>query len=422
MYQVADSQVVARGGRALIRQRVKGQVSRTVLLLGVVSMLTDISSEMVTTILPIYLIYTLGMSPLQFGVIDGIQQGASSLVRVASGFTADKFGKYKEVAALGYGISAFCRIGLLVVGRSWALIGATIFADRTGKGIRTAPRDALISLSTREEDLGLAFGVHRALDTTGAMIGPLVAFTVLFFAPQGYHAIFMISFCFAIVGLAVLLLFVENTPERVDEPRAEPLRAIEIRRLFSLPGFGLLMIVGFALSLATTSDGFIYLGLQDKLHFAGRNLPLLYVATSAVYMLLAVPVGRLADRLGRRQVFVTGYALLLVVYAALVLPSGGMGETVVVVIALGTFYAATDGVLMAIASSMLPEASRATGLSLIVSATSIGRLFASIAFGAAWTLVGVDTAVIIFGGALTVAAVGSALVFNRQQARAAAAG
>ena len=182
------------------------------------------------------------------------------------------------------------------------------------------------------------------------------------------------------------------------------------------------MIVGFALSLATTSDGFIYLGLQDKLHFAGRNLPLLYVATSAVYMLLAVPVGRLADRLGRRQVFVTGYALLLVVYAALVLPSGGMGETVVVVIALGTFYAATDGVLMAIASSMLPEASRATGLSLIVSATSIGRLFASIAFGAAWTLVGVDTAVIIFGGALTVAAVGSALVFNRQQARAAAAG
>ena len=132
-------------------------------------------------------------------------------------------------------------------------------------------------------------------------------------------------------------------------------------------------------------------------------------------MLLAVPVGRLADRLGRRQVFVTGYALLLVVYAALVLPSGGMGETVVVVIALGTFYAATDGVLMALASSMLPEASRATGLSLIVSATSIGRLFASIAFGAAWTLVGVDTALIIFAGALTFAAVGSALVFNRSR-------
>src|SRR6478672_379206 len=121
MYQVADSQVVARGGRALIRQRVKGQVSRTVLLLGVVSMLTDISSEMVTTILPIYLIYTLGMSPLQFGVIDGIQQGASSLVRVFGGFFADRRGRYKEVAVVGYGLSAFTRIALLVAGRSWSL-------------------------------------------------------------------------------------------------------------------------------------------------------------------------------------------------------------------------------------------------------------------------------------------------------------
>ena len=109
MYQVADSQVVARGGRALIRQRVRGQVSRTVLLLGVVSMLTDISSEMVTTILPIYLIYTLGMSPLQFGVIDGHPAGSVVARAGRGGFTADKFGKYKEVAALGYGISAVCR-------------------------------------------------------------------------------------------------------------------------------------------------------------------------------------------------------------------------------------------------------------------------------------------------------------------------
>src|SRR6476469_5989470 len=248
MYQVADSQALARGGRALVRRRTGIKVSTTVVLLGLTSMFTDISSEMVTAILPLYLVFTLGLSPLQFGVIDGIQQGASALVRVASGYTADRFGKYKEVAALGYGISAFCRIGLLVVGRSWALIGATIFADRTGKGIRTAPRDALISLSTPEEDLGMAFGVHRALDTTGAMIGPLIAFTVLFVAPQGYHAIFMISFCFAIVGLAVLLLFVDNRPERIDQPAVEPLRAIEIRRLFSLPGFGLLMGVGFALS------------------------------------------------------------------------------------------------------------------------------------------------------------------------------
>jgi MFS family permease len=371
---------------------------------------------MVTTVLPIYLVYTLGMSPLQFGVVDGIQQGASALVRVLGGFAADRLGRYKEVAGLGYGLSAFCRIALLVVGRSWTLIGAVIFVDRTGKGIRTAPRDALISLSTPEAELGTAFGVHRALDTAGAMIGPLVAFTVLMFAPHGFHAIFVLSFCFAIVGLAVLLLFVDNRAERIG-PAAEPVTPAAVARLLTIPGFPLLLAVGGALALATTSDGFIFLGLHEKLGFAGRNLPLLYVATSLVYMLLAVPVGRVADRVGRRRVFLVGYALLLVVYGALLVPSVGPAGTIIVLIALGAYYAATDGVLMALASTMLPPELRATGLALVVTATSIGRLLASIAFGAAWTLLGVHSAIVVFAGALTVVAVGSAVALQRQAAR-----
>ena len=195
MYQVADSNILARGGRALVGRGTHVQVSRTVVLLGLTSLFTDISSEMVTTILPLYLIYSLGLSPLQFGVIDGVQQGASSLVRVAAGFTADRFGRYKEVAVLGYGLSAACRIGFLLVGRSWGLIGAVVFLDRTGKGIRTAPRDALISLSTPKEHLGVAFGVHRALDTAGAVLGPLIAFGLLLLAPQGFDSIFIVSFC-----------------------------------------------------------------------------------------------------------------------------------------------------------------------------------------------------------------------------------
>src|SRR5262249_34944254 len=134
MYQVADSQVVVRAGRALVRRGPAVHVSRTVVFLGFTSLFTDISSEMVTAILPLYLIYSLGLSPLQFGVIDGFQQGAASLVRVAAGFTADRFGRYKEVAVFGYGLSAVTRIGFLVVGRAWALIGALVFIDRTGKG------------------------------------------------------------------------------------------------------------------------------------------------------------------------------------------------------------------------------------------------------------------------------------------------
>ena len=179
MYEVEDSQAVARGHRALFHSTLRSGVGRTVILLGVVSMLTDISSEMVATVLPLYLIYTVGLTPLQFGVVDGIYQGGAVLVRVASGFIADRTKRHKEVALAGYGLSALCRPLLIVFGSAWGALAAVIFLDRTGKGIRTAPRDALISLSTTPERLGTAFGIHRALDTTGAMIGPLLAFGLL---------------------------------------------------------------------------------------------------------------------------------------------------------------------------------------------------------------------------------------------------
>jgi MFS family permease len=374
---------------------------------------------MVNTILPIYLVFTLGMTPLQFGVIDGIQQGAAALVRVLGGFAADRLGRYKEVAVLGYGLSAFCRIALLVVGRSWTLIGGVVFADRVGKGIRTAPRDALISLSTPQERLGMAFGVHRALDTAGATVGPLLAFTLLVLAPHNFHPIFVVSFCFALIGLGILMLFVENRPERLDAPRPEPIDLKSVGRLLALPGFPAVLAAGGVLAFATMSDGFIYLGLQHKLGFAGRDLPLLYVATSLFYMLLAVPIGRLADRLGRARVFVGGYALLLVVYAALLLPPLGALGTLVVLVAFGAYYAATDGVLMALSSALLPAETRATGLSVVVTATNIGRLFASIAFGAAWTLLGLQTAVIMFAIGLALAAAAAAFILSRRSWQAA---
>jgi MFS family permease len=413
MYQVADSHALAKGGRALVRRRSGVFVSRTVILLGLTSLFTDISSEMVTTILPLYIVFSLGMSPLQFGIIDGIQQGASSLVRVVAGYTADRFGRYKDVAVVGYGLSAFCRLGFLLVGRSFALIGALVFIDRTGKGIRTAPRDALISLSTPREQLGTAFGVHRALDTAGAVIGPLLAFTLLLFMPHDFDPIFFVSFCFALIGLAILVLFVENRPDRVEAEPVPPVTMRIVAELLAVPRFGALLVAGGVLALVTMSDGFVYLGLQQNLNFAGRNLPLLYVATSLVYMLLAIPAGRLADRIGRAKVFVGGYLLLLVVYGALVVPGLGSVASLVVILAFGAYYAATDGVLAALASALLPAEARATGLSVLVTVTSLARLLASIAFGAAWVLIGVEAAVAVFAAGLVVAAIFAAFVLNR---------
>jgi MFS family permease len=411
MYQVESSGALLEGRSELGARRKR--VSRNVVLLGLTSLFTDISSEMVATILPVYVFFALGGTPLQFGIIDGIYQGASALVRVVGGFTADRWQRYKEVAGVGYGLSAACKLGLVAVGHSAAGLGAVILVDRTGKGLRTAPRDALISLSSSSAGLATAFGVHRALDTAGAMLGPLVAFGILLAAPLMFDAVFVVSFCFALIGLAILVLFVQN---RAPAAPAEPARPVSLRATAGLlreRRFRVLMGVGAMLALTTMSDGFLYLGLQSRLDFDISLFPLLFVGTALAYMLLAVPVGLLADRVGRGRVFIGGYLLLLVVYTSLLLPSIEVPLLVVYLVLFGAYYAATDGVLMALASAVLPPELRASGLALIVTATSLARLVAAIAFGGLWTLFGVETAVLAFAGGLAVSAAVAALVLAR---------
>lgn len=372
------------------------------MLLGVVSLLTDISSEMVAAALPLYLMYSLGFTPIQFGIVDGLYQGASALVRIASGFAGDRLGRHKEVAATGYGLSALCRLGLLVAGSAWGAVGAIVLLDRTGKGIRTAPRDALISLNSQPETLGLSFGVHRALDTTGAMLGPLVAFGLLSIAPFAFDSLFLVSFCIAVMGVAVLVLFVDGRPAEPlgDTVAPEPPSVREGARVLRLPGFRTLIVLGAALGLATMSDAFIYLALEQSVDFRPSVFPILFVATAATYMVLAVPAGWLADRIGRSRVFVGGYGLLLLVYCVLLLPGGGWWAIPLALGLLGAYYAATDGVLMALASALSPAHLRGTGLAVIGTATSIAKLFASVVFGALWVALGIESAIVCFAAAL----------------------
>jgi MFS family permease len=417
MYKVETSTALLRGGRGLISRRARTQrVSRTVVLLGVVSMLTDISSEMVAAVLPLYLVYSLGFTPLQFGIVDGLYQGASAIVRIVSGFTADRSRKHKEVATVGYGLSAFCKLALVVAGSAWGAIGAIVLLDRTGKGIRTAPRDAMISLSSDERRLATAFGVHRAMDTTGAMIGPLAAFGLLALAPLAFDSIFIVSFCVAIVGLAVLVLFVQNPPVAATAAGAAPAPAPSLRdaaQLFRVPGFRTLLAVGSALGLATLSDAFLYIALEQRIDFPASVFPILFVGTAAVYMLLAVPMGRLADRIGRGRVFVTGYVLLLLVYGILLLPSPGVWVLAPALALFGTYYAATDGVLMALASTLSPPELRGTSLAVVGTATSVARLLASVLFGALWVAAGMSAAVVVFGIALLAALAAAAVLVVR---------
>jgi MFS family permease len=414
VYQIENVRALLGSRRSRPGRPRLPRVGRTVVLLGLTSMFTDISSEMVAAILPLYLVFGLGLSPLQFGVVDGVYQGVAALVRVASGVVGDRWRRHKEVAAVGYGLSAVSRIAMPLVGSAWNALTAVVIVDRTGKGIRTAPRDAMISLSSSRDGLATAFGVHRALDTAGAMLGPLVAFAVLSLAPRSYDAVFVVSFCFAIVGLGILVLFVEGRTADDDRPltgeRPTPRAAV---RLLGGRRFRVLVAVGSALALATVSDAFIYLALQRRLEFDVTLLPLLYIGTALVYMLLAVPAGRLADRVGRARIYLAGYGMLLLVYGTLLLPSAGGLQVAACLLLFGAYYAATEGVLMALASTLLAPSLRATGLAVLVTATSLGRLASAIAFGALWALSGADVALAAFGAGLVVAMALAAAAFIR---------
>jgi MFS family permease len=409
MYPVESSAAVVAGHRRLLSRR--GRVPRTVFLLGLTSLFTDVSSEMVATILPLYLFVSAGFTPLQYGIVDGIYGGATAVVRVAGGFVGDRFRRHKEVAGVGYGLSAVCK-PLFLVASTVPAIGALVFVDRIGKGIRTAPRDALISLSTRDADLGTAFGMHRALDTTGAMLGPLLAFGLLALSPGSFDSIFVVSFCAALIGVGILTLLVDGREGRAP---ASPERVSfrDAAALLSERRFRSILLVGGGLALFTISEGFLFLGLQRRLEFDSTFFPLLFVGTALVYMLLAVPVGRLADRLGRGPVLLAGYVLLLAAYTSLLGPVPAAAVPVYLLV-LGAYHAATDGVLAAIASSALPPALRGSGLALVLTATSLAGLGASIVFGALWTVWGIEVAAGCFGAGLIMAIAGSALLLRRE--------
>jgi MFS family permease len=414
MYQVQGSGSLLQVHRRLLaRGRSGGEalVSRTVVMLGLTSLFTDISSEMVATVLPLYLVSVHGFSLLAFGIVDGIYQGASALVRVASGFLADRSRRYKQVATAGYGLSALCRLGLLTAGSGLTAIGGIVLADRTGKGIRTAPRDAMISLSSPKESLGIAFGVHRALDTTGAMIGPLLAFGILAAAPLAFHSLFMVSLCFAVIGVAILVLLVDGGARRPADVEAPSLSSAV--GLLAQRRFRVLVVAGGALALMTASDAFVYLGLLKHVHLDASLFPLLFTGTALVFMVLAVPAGRLADRIGRGRVFVCGYALLLGVYALVLTPGIGAIGIVVTLVLMGTYYAATDGVLAALASAVLPEDLRGSGLALLATATGLAQLLASIVLGALWTTIGPEAAFRCIAIGLVAALATAAIVLAR---------
>ncbi len=403
MYQASS---IARVLGALLGRRgERGPVGRNVVLLGVTSLVTDVSSEMVGTILPLYLFFGLGLSPFGIGAIDGLYHAVEGIVRVSTAFWADRAGRIKTLAASGYALSAACKLALLVVGSSTGAIAAVVAVDRAGKGVRASPRDALVSASVPRAALGAAFGVHRALDTVGALLGPLAGFALLAIVPGGYDVIFVVSFCAAIVGLSIFVLLVDGRPPRPAEPASAPDVAakIDARATWSLSGLGPVAIVAGVLSIGAVSDSLFYLVLQRWAAFDARWVPLVFVATALCFAALAIPVGRLADRVGRKRVFVAGHVVLALSYGVVLLAPPGLALVGVCVLCMGAYYAATEGVLVAIASARLGDRHLTTGIAALTTVTSLARFVGSLAFGAIWQVFGFRGAL---AGALAVLALG----------------
>ncbi|MCG5441615.1 MFS transporter [Micromonospora sp. NIE79] len=412
MYLSTVSRPVADEPGSGPRRRRFAMVSGNVVALGTVSLITDVSAEMVAAVLPLYLVLGLHLSPVAFGVLDGVHTGATALLRVVGGFAADRFRRRKVIAGVGYALSAVAKLGLLLAGRSIPAIGAVIAVDRIGKGVRSAPRDALITLSTPPEALGRAFGVHRAMDSVGAFLGPLAAFAVLLVVGQSYDAVFVTSFCIAALAVVVLVLFVREQPSgeaggETDDPK------VSVREAFGLLRVGparRLVLAAAMLGLATIGDGFVYLLLQRRMDLGLRWFPLLAVGTSLAYLLLAAPLGVLADRIGRLPVVIGGYTALGVTYLLLAGPVDGWPLIVLALTLYGAFYAATDGVLIALAGPVLPARVRTTGIALVQTGQALAYLVSSVLFGLAWQAWGPENAIRVAAVAVAGVLVGTLLL------------
>lgn len=403
-----------------------------VVALGVTSLFTDISSEMVGSVLPLYLTILYGFSPLQLGVFDGFYQGLAAIFALWAAVLADRRRRLKGMAVFGYAISTVSTLGLVAAQGAWVASVSFLYTDRLGKGIRTAPRDAIISLSVVRGRLARAFGLHRAFDTAGAVAGPLVASLVLARNVNGYQSVFIVAFFASVVGLAALLFFVDGRRKvllaRATAPlpsaaEARPRRRWfartrqDVRVLWGLPIFRRAVLLGGALAVLSPGDGLVYLTFQRDAELSNAQFPLLYVGGSLMFLLAAYPVGRLADRIGRWRVFIAGELMLVGVFVVLASGQRGGIALVVMVVLIGGRYAATDGVLMALASSTLPSRLRTTGLGVLVAVLAFGHLFASTLYGSLWGSLGGAEAARVFAIALTAVSVGGILLLKARPVR-----
>ena len=358
-----------------MRERILG-LPRNIFLLGLTSLFNDFSSEMVYAVFPAFFTAVLGAGAASLGLVDGVAEAASNLFKIYSGNLSDRFQVRKPLVMAGYTLSVLTRPFYAIVFAVPGALGLR-FLDRVGKGVRDAARDAIISLSTPKAELGRSFGYHRAMDTTGAILGPLVAYLILSRFPSHFNVVFFTAFGVGILAI-MSLLFIKDV--------IVPVSAKQTRLAASLAGFSvsfkLYLVAIFVLSIGSLPVAVILLK-TESIGLVIADIPLFYMVYNVSYAGFAMAAGKASDRIGARTVILVGYAVLLLSYFLLNI-AHAIWPLVLGFLVLGLFPALTDGVQRAYASTLTSEDLRGSGLGWLNAANGFGALVAGVGGGYLW--------------------------------------
>ncbi len=352
-------------------------------MLGLVSLLMDISSEMIHSLLPLFMVTVLGASALSVGLVEGLAEATALIVKVFSGTLSDWLGRRKGLAVFGYALGALSK-PLFAVAPGLGLVVTARLIDRVGKGIRGAPRDALVADLAPPQMRGAAFGLRQSLDTTGAFLGPLIAVALMLLWANDFRAVFWVAVIPAVLSVLVLVLGVREPPASVGARRVNPIARAALARLGG--GYWWVVAIGGLFTLARFSEAFLVLRAQQG-GIALALVPLVMVAMNAVYALSAYPFGTLSDRISHRRLLALG--LLLLVAADLVLASSAHWGAVLAGVTLwGLHMGMTQGLLATMVAATAPADLRGTAFGFFNLVSGVALLVASVLAGLLWDRLG----------------------------------
>lgn len=370
-------------------------VTRNVFFLGVVSFFSDVSTEMIYPLIPLFLNSVLHVSFPFIGLIEGIAESTASLFRVVSGWLSDKLARRRSLITAGYGLAAIAKPFLSITTNGFQVLFIR-FLDRSGKGIRTAPRDALIAESTPAAERGRAFGFHRSFDTAGAIVGPLIALLLLPLLNKNLRLIFLLALIPGLISVAFIALVKEK--RKVKEQASELLKI----KFSDLDGrFKLFLVIIVIFSIGNSSDVFLILRAQN-LGISIVLIPAAYLLINVVYVIFSTPAGILSDRIGRKRLIWAGFAVFSIAYLGLAVATSSVFVWIFFAL-YGLYYAFTEGVIRAFTADLIPTHLLGTAYGLLNTLIGLSLLPASIIAGFLWERID-PSAPFYFGAATSLAA------------------